>query len=54
MTPWSRIHDTIAAGLLWLYLAGAFLSVIAGNALVLVIGSAWRQLSSPELSPSPP
>ena len=36
--------DTIAAGLLGLYLAGAFLSVIAGNALILFIGTAWRAL----------
>lgn len=39
--------DTIAAGLLGLYLTGAFLSVIAGNALVLIVGTAWRQLGLP-------
>lgn len=39
--------DTIAAGLLGLYLAGAFLSVIAGNALVLVVGTAGRPLGLP-------
>ena len=39
--------DTIAAGLLPLYLAGAFLSVIAGNALVVVVGFSWRQLGLP-------
>jgi len=39
--------DTVAAGLLGLYLAGAFLSVIAGNALVVVIGLSWRALRLP-------
>ena len=39
--------DTIEAGLLGLYLSGAFLSVIAGNALFLVIGTVWRQLALP-------
>ena len=39
--------DTMAAGLLGLYLAGAFLSVIAGNALIVTLGFAWRQLGLP-------
>ena len=39
--------DTVAAGLLGLYLAGAFLSVIAGNALIVAIGSSWRALGLP-------
>ena len=39
--------QTIAAGLLGLYLAGAFLSVIAGNALMLAIGVSWRRLGLP-------
>jgi len=39
--------DTMAAGLLGLYLAGAFLSVIAGNALIVALGSSWRQLGLP-------
>ena len=39
--------DTIASGLLGLYLAGAFLSVIAGNALIVAVGTAWRQLGLP-------
>jgi len=40
--------DTIASGRLWLYLVGAFLSVIAGNALVLTAASSWRQLGLPK------
>ena len=39
--------ETIAAGLLGLYLLGAFLSVIASNALIVVFGSASRQLGIP-------
>lgn len=37
--------DTIAAGLLPLYLAGAFLSIIAGNGLAIVISLLARRLA---------
>ena len=39
--------DTVAAGMLGVYLAGAFLSVIAGNALVIAIAASRRALGMP-------
>jgi len=39
--------ETVASGRLGIYLTGAFLSVIAGNALIVVLASAWRQLGIP-------
>jgi hypothetical membrane protein len=38
---------TIESGLLGLYLAGAFLSIIAGNALAIAAGASWRGLGLP-------
>lgn len=38
---------TIASGVLGLYLTGAFLSIIAGNALAIAAGMSWRQLGLP-------
>ena len=38
---------TVASGLLGVYLAGAFLSIIAGNALAIAAGTSWRRLGLP-------
>jgi hypothetical membrane protein len=40
-------QHTIDSGFLGLYLAGAFLSIIAGNALAITTGLSWRQLGLP-------
>ena len=38
---------TIESGLLAVYLTGAFLSIIAGNALAIAAGASWRELGLP-------
>jgi hypothetical membrane protein len=38
---------TIESGLLAVYLTGAFLSIITGNALAITAGASWRQLGLP-------